>query len=27
MAVVSDVEYEWLTYTGEFSGFDLAKTA
>jgi acylphosphatase len=27
MAVVSDVDFEWLTYTGEFSGFNLANTA
>jgi acylphosphatase len=27
MAVVSEVDYEWHTYTGEFSGFDLANTA
>lgn len=26
MAVVMDVDYEWLSYTGEFSGFDVTKT-
>jgi len=26
MAVVRDVDYEWLAYTGEFSGFDVTKT-
>jgi acylphosphatase len=27
MAVVSDVDYEWQRYTGEFSGFDMIPTA
>jgi acylphosphatase len=26
MAVVSEVDYDWRSYTGEFSGFDLTKT-
>jgi acylphosphatase len=26
MAVVSDVDYEWLAYTGEFIGFDMTNT-
>jgi acylphosphatase len=26
MAVVSDVDFEWLTYTGEFSSFNMTET-
>jgi acylphosphatase len=26
MAVVSDVDFEWLTYTGEFTMFELTNT-